>query len=77
MWCNMGNQNLGRVFGLLGIGWYVAICVGGSTILGNYLDNKINSSPVFTITGLIIGLILAGCGTYIGLKSLISENISS
>ena len=70
----MSNHNLRRVFGLLGIGWFVAICVGGLTLLGNYLDNQISSPPIFTMTGLILGLIIAGYGIYVGLKSLISEN---
>ena len=73
----MSNHNLRRVFGLLGIGWFVAICIGGPTLLGNYFDNHFDSSPIFTITGLIIGLIVAGCGTFLGLKSLISENLDN
>ena len=73
----MSNPNLRGVFRLLGIGWYVAVCMGGITLLGNYLDNKISSSPMFTITGLIIGMILAAYGTYVGLRSLILENKDS
>ena len=70
----MRNHNLRRVFGLVGIGWFVAICMGGLTLFGNYLDKGINSSPMLTITGLLLGLIIAGYGTYVGLKSLVLEN---
>ena len=48
--------------------------MGGLTLFGNYLDKVINSSPMLTITGLLLGLIIAGYGTYVGLKSLVLEN---
>ncbi|GIT16903.1 MAG: hypothetical protein CM1200mP38_5600 [Dehalococcoidia bacterium] len=70
----MRNHNLRRVFGLVGIGWFVAICMGGLTLLGNYLDKVINSSPHFDYHRISTGSDNCWIGTYVGLKSLVLEN---
>ena len=49
---------------LVGMGWYVGLClllgVGG----GLWLDNRLNTRPILVIAGLIAGLILAFYGVY-------------
>ncbi|MFA5760971.1 MAG: AtpZ/AtpI family protein [Dehalococcoidales bacterium] len=48
----------------IGVGWYIAISIAGGTLGGLWLDNKFDTKPVFIITGLFIGLIVAFYGVY-------------
>ena len=54
----------GAVFRLTGVGFFI----GGSILLGvlagNWLDSKLNTSPVLVIVGLFLGLIVAFYGVY-------------
>jgi len=58
--------------GLVGLGFYV----GGSIVLGvvggRWLDSKLNSEPIWTIVGLILGIVVAFYGVY----RMILPNIS-
>ncbi len=47
---------------LLGIGWYVALCISGGAIGGRWLDQEFELSPVFTLTGLGLGIAIAVIG---------------
>ena len=55
---------------LTGIGFYIAACIVGGTLLGWWLGDK---KPVFMITGLIIGLIIAVYGVYRMIKPLMNQ----
>lgn len=44
---------------LLGIGWYVAICIGGGTYSGVLLDRHFGLSPLLTLIGLGVGIAAA------------------
>ena len=59
--------------GLTGIGFYVA----GSIILGilggRWLDNKLDSEPVWIIVGLILGIVVAFYGVYTMLRPFIDN----
>lgn len=44
---------------LLGIGWYVAICIGGGTYGGALLDRHFGLSPLLTLIGLGVGIAAA------------------
>ncbi|MCX5999823.1 MAG: AtpZ/AtpI family protein [Chloroflexi bacterium] len=57
----------------IGIGWYLAICVGGGIWGGVWLDNKLGTSLVFTLVGLFLGLGLAVIGMYQMISPLIKE----
>ena len=65
---------MGTVLKLIGIGWYVAIFLVSGTMLGLLIDGKTGSSPLFTITGLILGLAVAGFGTYRMLTLVTKKN---
>jgi ATP synthase protein I len=52
---------LGRV---LGVGWYIAIAIVLGLLGGLWLDGKFNTKPLFTIIGLIIGILAAVYGVY-------------
>ncbi len=49
---------------LTGLGWYVAACIVGGIAGGLGLDKLIGTSPVFTLIGLALGIILAFWGLY-------------
>lgn len=53
---------------LLGIGFYIAICIVVGTIGGRELDKALDTGKVFTIIGLTAGL---GLALYGGVKQLL------
>jgi hypothetical protein len=57
-------------FQFLGIGFYIATCIGGGIMLGWWLGAK---KPVFVIAGLVFGMILAFIGVYSMVKPLLSN----
>jgi F0F1-type ATP synthase assembly protein I len=58
---------------LLGIGWYVGVCVAGGILGGIWLDNKLGTSVIFTLVGLVFGLVLAIYGTYRMVSPLVKD----
>ena len=59
---------------LLGVGWYVAICIVGGVWGGVWLDEKLDTSPLFLLIGLVLGLVIAGAGVYRMLAALVSAD---
>ena len=55
---------------LTGIGFYIAICIVGGTLLGWWLGDK---QPLYMIIGMVVGLILAVYGVYRMIRSIIDE----
>jgi F0F1-type ATP synthase assembly protein I len=49
---------------LVGVGWYIGICIVLGVLGGLWLDNKFNTKPILAIVGLILGIIVAVYGTY-------------
>ena len=47
---------------LIGIGWYVALCIGLGAGLGAFLDDRLDTRPLLTMLGLFSGLALAFWG---------------
>ena len=60
----MNAGRMGTVLRLVGIGWYVAICIGGGAFGGLWLDRQLDISPLFTLLGLGLGIALAVVGMY-------------
>ena len=58
---------------LTGVGFFI----GGSIVLGVlaglWLDNKLNTEPVFILLGLVMGIIVAGFGVYQMLLPLLRD----
>ena len=69
----IGGVRVGSVLRLLGIGWYVALCIIGGVLGGFWLDRWLESSPLFTLLGLGVGLAFAGIGMYRMLIAVLSE----
>ena len=51
-------------FRLVGLGWYVGICIFLGVIGGLWLDKRLHSSPAFVIVGLLLGIVIAFYGVY-------------
>jgi uncharacterized membrane protein YdjX (TVP38/TMEM64 family) len=54
-----------------GIGFYIATCIAGGTLIGWWLGDK---RPLYTIIGLVVGLILAFYGAYRMMRPLLNTN---
>ena len=67
----MGGRKLALVFQLLGVGWFVAMCIGGGTAGGYLLDRQFGLSPGLTLAGLFIGIVIAVLGMYRMLMSIL------
>ena len=46
------------------MGWYVGLCIVLGVLGGIWLDDRINTRPVMTIVGLVLGIVLAFYGVY-------------
>jgi F0F1-type ATP synthase assembly protein I len=56
------NSKLRVVLQLLGIGWFVAICIGGGAFGGLWIDRLAGTAPAFTLTGIALGIAVAIVG---------------
>ena len=54
-----------------GIGFYIATCIAGGTLVGWWLGDK---RPLYTIIGLLAGLVLALYGAYRMIRPLLNTN---
>ena len=69
----MRSTRKGIVVRLLGIGWYIAMCISGGAALGFWVDNVYDSSPIFTLFGVILGVTLGMFGMIIMLKLVLAD----
>jgi len=46
-------------FKLLGVGWFVGICIVGGAIGGWLLDKKLDTKPIFALVFLTLGTVFA------------------
>ncbi len=58
---------------MIGVGWYIGLCIVLGLAGGLWLDNKFNTKPLLTIVGLILGLIVAIYGVYRMLEPLLGD----
>ena len=54
----------GQAFRLIGVGFFIGICIIAGMLFGLWLDTRFDTRPIFIILGLIVGLILAFWGVY-------------
>ena len=69
----MGGRKLALALRLLGVGWFVAICIGGGAGVGLLLDGRFDVSPVLTLVGLGAGIALAVVGMFRMLMAIMSD----
>ncbi len=60
-------------FRFIGIGWYISLCIGGGILGGLWLDRHFETSIIFTLAGVFLGLVVAALGTYRMIEPLIKE----
>lgn len=79
--CDRIHRVMGRrwaaVFRLVGIGWYIGICVAGGAFGGRWLGQRLDGSgteAILTIVGLLLGLIVAFYGTYRMVREATSDD---
>ena len=70
----MNAERLALALRLTGIGWYVAICIGGGALGGWWLDGRIGWSPLLTLLGLGLGIAVAMVGMMRMLLAIFSAN---
>jgi ATP synthase protein I len=67
-------ENWGPAARLIGMGFYLGFCLVGGAAGGRWLDGRFDTRPIFMLTGLIVGLILAAWGVYQMLLPLLNNN---
>ena len=73
----MNSRGMSTVLRLVGIGWYVGLCIGGGAFGGLWLDRRFDLSPVFTLLGLGAGIIIALVGMFRMLMAVLSATAES
>lgn len=58
---------------LLALGWYVALCLTAGILGGLWLDRTLGLLPLFTLLGLLLGLVVA----FVGLYRMVSETVEA
>ena len=59
---------------LSGLGFYIAGSIILGIVGGRWLDTKFNTSPLWLIIGLVLGIAVAVVGTYNMLKPFLQNN---
>ena len=49
---------------MVGLGWYVAVCIVIGVLAGLWLDRKFETSPIFLLVGTLLGVVTAFYGMY-------------
>lgn len=49
---------------IIGVGWFIGAAILLGVLGGLWLDNRLNTQPIFIITGLFLGFIVAVYGVY-------------
>jgi len=52
----MDASKIGTVARLVGIGWYVAICISLGAIVGVWADKTLGTSPILSVLGTLVGV---------------------
>ena len=61
-------------FALIGLGFSLAFWIGGSAVLGNYLDGRFDSEPLLTLVFLVLGLAIGFYDAYRRLRDVVRAN---
>ncbi len=70
----MGGEKLALALRLLGIGWFVAICIAGGAAGGFFLDRALETSPLLTMLGTGGGIAVAVIGMYRMLMAVLGSS---
>jgi hypothetical protein len=70
----VNGSKMGTVLRLVGIGWYIALCIGGGSFGGLWLDRLLGTSPLLTLLGLAIGIVVGLVGMIRMLMAVLSKS---
>ena len=73
----MSSKRMGMLLRLLGIGWYVGLCIAAGAVAGLWADRALDLSPLLTLLGIALGLIAAVGGMIrmiLALLAYVAEN---
>ncbi len=73
----MNAERKRTVLRLLGIGWYVALCILGGGYGGYRLDGWLDTGPILTLLGLGLGIAVAIVGMYVMLLAVLRASSES
>ena len=59
-----GMRRRMSALGTMGVGFYVSATIILGLVGGIWLDNKLDSKPLWTIVGLVLGIVVAFYGVY-------------
>lgn len=59
---------------LMGVGWYIALCIIFGLLIGLWIDGKVETHPLFTLVGLALGLATAFLGVYRMVSYFVRDN---
>ena len=59
---------------LLGVGFYIAACIILCVLGGHWLDEKLNTGPLWLIIGFVLGIAIAFFGVYNMIKPLMRND---
>jgi len=49
---------------LVGLGWYIGVCIVLGILGGLWLDDRLHTTPIMLIIGLLLGIFIAFFGVY-------------
>ena len=52
----MDGRKIGTVAQLVGIGLYVAACIGLGAVVGVWVDRTLGTSPILSVLGTLVGV---------------------
>ena len=67
------NKTIELLVQLSGIGWFIAISIAGFAFLGVCIDSLIGLKPIGVIVGMLLGIILAGFGSFKMIKRILND----
>ena len=70
----MKNRTVMVSLQLIGVGWYIVVCLFFGMFGGLWIDRRLSTEPVFTLLGVLIGTILAFYGIYKIVKDITRTN---
>jgi ATP synthase protein I len=67
-------EKFGPAIRLIGAAFYIGLCIFLGVFGGVKLDDKLDTRPIFILSGLVLGMVLAFWGFYQMVIPLIKEN---
>jgi hypothetical protein len=56
------------------LGWLIALPIAGGVLLGRYLDVRLHSTPLWTLTLLGAGIVVAGVDVYVAARRVLARS---